>query len=341
MRSTMGAALLALSATVLHAPSASTMCFPMTCPDCNLTIDGQLNLAVIDRAAGTVTLVPNIRIVGDAESFALILPTPAVPELAPASLDTWTDLGRLTAPLNARNTRSGCGVETVTFDPASVDAVGGTFEDVIVIDQLEVGSFDVTVLSSDDPDALTDWLDANGFAVTAEHAAALSPYVDRGWVFTAMKLRDGVDPPGFGWNSNVDPVSVTFEADRLDVPFDLLGINRDASYTMVFIVVDDHRVTLPGFDTTYANRISSSESASIARFYPSLAPITKAGRMITRLERRFAGGDSMTGLVTVARAPNDDEFRLVLRGGVPLGWLGLVAAMAGVAAWRRRLRERG
>ena len=340
MRSTLArTAALMTVATIAYTASVDAICFPMTCADCNLTVDGQLNLAIIERDAGTVTIVPNIRILGDAESFALILPTPAVPELEPASPDTWTELGRLTAPLRDRRS-SGCRTETVAFSPDDAGTFAGeAFDDVIVHDQLEVGSFDVAVVSSEDPDALVDWLADNGYSVTDEHAETFEPYVERGWVFTAMKLREGVVPPGFGWNSNVEPVAVTFEADRLDVPFDLLGINRHASYTMVFIVVDDHRMVLPGFETTYANRISSSESAAMASRYPNLRSITRAGRMITRLERRFGSSDPMTGLVTVSRAPNDDEFRLVLAHALPLTWLALAIGTAGIAAWRRRLRE--
>ena len=75
--------------------------------------------------------------------------------------------------------------------------------------------------------------------------------------------KPGTTVPLGGWDNNVDPVELTYASPTLEVPLDILAINRSGFLPMVFFVVDEHRTTLPGFATLYANRLTAGETAAI------------------------------------------------------------------------------
>lgn len=328
------------------ASSAQAMCVPFPCDGCQLLSQGQLNWVVMDRDAGEVRLIPNIRFNGISADFALVVPTPTLPVLEPADTAIWQQALDLTAPAVSRSSRgfgsSGCGeTQLVASDARS----GPTEEDGVIVHGSEtVGGFIATFLSSADPDALVDWLQTNGYGIEADQAELFAPLVARGWFFTAMK-PDPSDPPQMpvgGWDTNVDPVLFRYEADTFEVPLPLLSINQGSSMPIVLFVVDHHRMELSGFTTQYANRISSSEYAAIQKSHPELGGLLKAGLFLTRLDRTFGLGSDMSHSITMVRAPNDDEFRRVL---VLFGWLGsnvplelwlLGIALGGIRVARRR-----
>ena len=220
---------------------------------------------------------------------------------------------------------------------------------MIVHDQLEAGDFIATILSADDPDALVDWLRAHDFAYTEADSSRFSGFVSRGWFFTAMKLNlpdprgDGDRPtPPVEWDTNVEPVRFTFTAADLEIPLSLLAINRSSWMPMIFVVVDDHRVDLPGFETVYANRVNENEHAEIISRYPNLGGFIRPDRFITRLDRTLRPGDESEESILLVRALTDDEFRDVLASALPGGLALLLGGslLVSLTTRMRRVRSR-
>lgn len=309
---------LGVSALVLSVPLLVPHAATPTCVPFAAGWRDQLNFVVIDREEGRVRLIPNIRLEGAAQDFALVVPTPSFPEMAPVEGDIWNDAAALTAPVAVRDGSNGflhCQRTTLTPDVAEthVDDSGVTVED-----ERTIGAFLATILSSDDPNALVDWLNQHGFQMSDTAADLFAPYVSRGWYFTAMKL-DTTDPanqlPANGWEAVVKPVLFTFAAARFEVPLPLLSINARPFSRMTFYVVDGRRTDLSGFDTAYANRISSSEYEAIRERYPSLAPFVAPDRFVTRLDRVWRDASEMTESVFVKDAATDGEFRRIVSGG--------------------------
>lgn len=341
-------ALLASALLATGAPrNAGAMCCPMPCDDCELLSFGQMNFVVMDRAAGRIRLVPNIRIVGTAPEFALVIPTPTAPALAPAPAALWNELSLLTAPVAADAGGDdgffGCsGTDDAPL--AGTDATAGDRDatDVEIISRQKVGAFIAVTITSEVPDALVRWLRDNGYPVSEDEAAAFGPLVQRDWVFTAMKLDpsrpEGRMPDG-GWNSSVEPVELSFAADGLEVPLEMLAINRGDSLPMAFFVVDDHRTTLEGFTTNYANKLSRSEHSAIERAYPNASAYLDAGRFITRLDRTFVAPEPMTGILPLATAATDAEFRRVR--GSTFGSFGVEMLLWLALPWVGRFARRG
>lgn len=329
---------------------AQAICCPMPFgDDWQLVSQGQMNFVRLDRAAGRVQLIPNIRFTGNAEEFVLVIPTPTEPALTPVDKAIWTQLIALTAPTFPRRSSGsgdyGC---TERYDVLAPDGTGGSADDVNVIRQQTVGAFIATLVTSPNPGALVDYLRRSGVPVTDAEARAFAPYTSRGWVFTVMRLdtsRPGTTVPANGWDNNVDPVLLTYAAPTLEVPLEILSINRGTFLPLVFFVVDDHRTTLPGFATVYANNLSRDEAAAAARLYPALAGWLAPGRTLTRLDHTYSSADEMTGSLLLTDAPTDAEFRRVngvRQGALPLEWLlwlGLPGLGGAWNRWRGRRRN--
>lgn len=340
-------ALLGLSLAVVFCALAvkqvQAVCVLFPCLECNVVSSGQINLVVMDRAAGRIQLVPNIRILGEAEDFALVVPTPSVPELDPVSDVIWNEASILTRAVNlgSRNDGIGCGESSlVVFDGSAEDDLDGG---VTVINEIPVGSFQATIISSNDADSLAVWLEENEYLITPADAEKLEPLVEAGWVFTAMKLREEISMPPGGWNTNVHPVRFIYEADEFELPLPFLTINRAPSLPLTFFVVDDHRMSLPGFDTFYANDISMDEYRAIEARHPNLAAFLGPGRWLTRLMRTFRSDTPMDRMVTLVRSSDDAEFRLTRPqlgalglGGLPAALLAMVGALQAARWWGRR-----
>jgi len=323
--------------------AAGAMCICFPCPDCDLQSAGQLNFVVMDREDGLLHLIPNIRIVGSAGDFALVIPTPGVPEISTMEATIWDEALDLTKPVFLQRTSDGgmgCGAQSSArflASPPGSDAEGED-DGVTVIAEQTVGAFHVVTLGAPDPNELVNWLRDNGYDLSGLTAELIAPLVERGWVFTAMKLLEGFAPPD-RWDANVDPVLITFEAENLEVPLSFLSINRAPSLPMAFFIVDDHRTTLPGFDETYANAISRSEHAAIAERYPTLGTLIRPGTFLTRLDRTFGPDDAMTESIQLARAPNDEEFRRTLNAALN-SFPGALLLLSGLLLGFERIRRR-
>jgi hypothetical protein len=324
------------------APTAGATCIPFPCGDCSLLANGQMSLVVMDRGAGTIEMIPNIRLSGPSPDFALVVPTPSLPELGPAEREIWADAVGLTAP--AGHDRSGDeGIFDCFDSEVQYDASPPSDEDVIVHGQETINGLRATILSSDDADALVNWLQEHGYAIRAEDAELFTPFIERDWYFTAMRPDSGaLEMPQEGWDTNVDPVSVLFRAPEFELPLPILTIHRGARLPIILFVVDDHRMEMPGFATEYANRVSASEHEAIATFYPAVAPYIGEGRFLTRLSRTFTSSASMQSSIFLERAANDDEFRRTGGGGsVFVPELGLLPLpLLALRGWRSLARRR-
>lgn len=317
---------LVLSLAVLAPTSVLAMCWPCPCVDCEIQSRGQLNWVNMDRENGTIQLIPNIRITGAAEDFALIVPTPAVPEIAPAAVEIWDEALAFTAPIRTlRQNNGGCGgIFSTNLDSR---ALIGSEDGVVIVGQTTVGGFIATTIRSDDATALVTWLNQNNYQVKPEDTEKFAPYAEAGWVFTAMRLDTDnvVVPPS--WDTNVDPVVFTYDATEFEVPLPVLSINRAPTLPMVFFIVDDGRAELSGFNVVYANRISGEEYAAIEDRHPNLAPFLAPGKFVTRLDRDFLSEDPMTESIFLKPSANQQEFRRILWSSVWESFPAMVLAL--------------
>jgi len=105
-------------------------------------------------------------------------------------------------------------------------AVAGEFAaEVTVHERMDVGDYDVAVLSSTGDRVLVNWLRRHGYRVPPDSADAFGHYVERGWYFVAMRIRSGVadEKPTL---QDVAPIGICFDTEKLVFP---LYISRAGS----------------------------------------------------------------------------------------------------------------
>ncbi len=138
-----------------------------------------------DPATKTQHFVRQASFKSDADDFGFLVPSPTQPTLDESGNEAFAQLRKMTEPeviKRPRPSRSwGCSDEgrVVKSAPKS---------DVTVLEKKLVAGFDAAVLEAKSAEALTKWLRENGYAFSPEVEAWAKPYVDQGWIITAMKV---------------------------------------------------------------------------------------------------------------------------------------------------------
>lgn len=158
---------------------------------------------------GTITATIGISYSGAAEDFSWVLPVPSEPVLGIAQ----------TASLDALELATNVEVFQPTFEcgttsPSPGFGGGGAVETTTE----QVGPFDVTILSSDDADAVANWLRENEYLVTDAMLPIISEYVDMGMYFVAMKLSADASV------EEIQPIQLTFEAEQPMIPIKIAAV---------------------------------------------------------------------------------------------------------------------
>lgn len=347
-RIAIGLILSSWGAALLTATSALAACTCFPCADCFIQNRGQLSFVVFDRESDQIRLVPNIRFTGDAADFAIVVPTPALPQIVEAPGTIWTEAATLTSRIRTSFNNDNdftCGTRSDTS--IRTDTAASEEDGVVVHNEETVGAFLVRTVSSTDSDALIGWLRANELEFSSTDSSKIAPLVDDGWFFTTMKLdtsQAGTEVPEQGWNTNVDPVEFSFAATEFVLPLPFLSINRAPTLPMVLYVIDDHRMDLPGFAVRYVNQISESEFGRIEQSHPTVAAYLQPGRFLTRLDRTFTQDRQFEKNVTLVRAAHDTEVRQGLGQARMMlqSWPLQILWMAGLLGLaRRRFRFAG
>ena len=79
----------------------------------------------------------------------------------------------------------GCGLPG---EKAAAPAALAEARSVNVVEEKQVAGFNAVVLAADSSDALVGWLNENGYEFSPAAEAWAKPYVDAGWMITALKV---------------------------------------------------------------------------------------------------------------------------------------------------------
>ncbi|HTQ47554.1 MAG TPA: DUF2330 domain-containing protein [Polyangiaceae bacterium] len=131
----------------------------------------------------------------------------------------------------------GCGGQTYGAPTANGAAGGGSSSGggVNVISQQTVGPYDTVQLQSTDPNALNNWLAANGYVVPSGFQPVIAAYVKEGFDFLALKLA-----PGQGVAA-MRPVRVTTPGAGLSLPLRMVAAGTGATVGVTVWVMADGR----------------------------------------------------------------------------------------------------
>lgn len=151
--------------------------------------------AVMVPGDSTTTWVVQTAYSGDATAFTWVLPIPGLvhdSQAGTVSTESFSQLINATDPRFTPSDDGGGGCAAGKSDAGFNSRGGGGVEVLQVID---AGVYDLTVLDADVSADLTGWLTEQGYSVPAAAEAALDAYAADGWYFLAVRV-DGAAVAG-------------------------------------------------------------------------------------------------------------------------------------------------
>ncbi|MCP4869919.1 MAG: DUF2330 domain-containing protein [Proteobacteria bacterium] len=292
---------------------------------------------------GTISSTVEITYVGDASDFAWVVPVPSTPELAVVPENTLSVLDSITAPRVFQENcwddedfgggGGGCRSPFLAYAASSDDDDDydrNTSEEppaVEVEDLPQVGPYDSQVVSSDDPTALINWLNTEGYVITEAMEPAVAAYVAQGSKFLAMKLAPGASV------SQIEPLRMTYEAAGPTIPLVLTSVSAEPEMgVLVFIAANTRWASSNWTNLTVDDRVLRVDGGSgESNYYDVLSySIDLAGGNAFVTE--YAGSTSiLTQDGGLANDFPDENSWLVNNVGVP--HLRLTRMYARVSGW--------
>ena len=166
---------------------------------------------------------------GDPERFAWIVPVAGVPEVSVGSEQFIQNIMAASVPAYGFTIqRDSCDLEMANSINFGGNGTGGTGSGAggaggdgpsgPVVYTATVGAFEVTALSSDDPDEVINWLTENDYEVVGDTPAIIADYVTKNFVFAAIKMT-----PGAG-SDEIHPLVFRYEGEEPCVPLVLTSV---------------------------------------------------------------------------------------------------------------------
>jgi hypothetical protein len=237
--STLGAAAAALAGAPSDAQACGG-CFHGPSQSGDVITDHRMIFRVTPQET---TLYDEIEYTGSPQSFAWVLPIhgPVTvglsSDLVFAALDTATQTQIRAPALPNCPSCPVCGFEgaDAAAPPPNGSSSGGGGGGVTVIGQQTVGPYDTVQLQSTDPNALNNWLAANGYVIPSAVQPIISAYVTEGFDFLAMRLA-----PGQGVSA-MRPVRVTAPGAGLSLPLRMVAAGTGPTVGIALWVIGDGR----------------------------------------------------------------------------------------------------
>ena len=212
----------------------------------------QQAIIVWDEDRGHEDLILSVELLGSPEG-AWVVPVPALPEVQAASADWFEMLADLTRPEIEERIVYTPGI--IVGEEAVVD------ESVKLLSREEVGVYDVSILSADEPGALLEWLNDNGYAFPENGGPILDAYVEEsGWYFVAARVLPGESDQLAG---DVHPLWFSFDTEQPIYPMRLTALLEEPVDVLIYVLADHCMETRPHpFRRQFAGELKLDSPAS-------------------------------------------------------------------------------
>ncbi len=186
---------------------------------------------IVEPAEGREVLLLQTTYHGPAAGFAWVVPVPGEPRENDVFIASSEFIGHVldaTAPIVSTHIdipRPKNDTDAGLIAPPPPGEEAAEAETVTLHRRMDVGDYDVSVLSATGPNVLIEWLNENGYATPEGHADVFDHYVGNGWFFVALRVQPGVveEKPVL---NDVKPIGISFWCDELVYP---LHISRGSS----------------------------------------------------------------------------------------------------------------
>ncbi|MEI6308437.1 MAG: DUF2330 domain-containing protein [bacterium] len=282
-------------------------------------------LALLAYDGGQETMLLQVSFQSWDSDLAWIVPLPSPPLVEEGPDGVFASLGELTQPLVLWDQQLQETGQVQQASPVNLGPKGSG--GVEVLDRRRVGLLDTTTLAARTSGELERWLQENGFLLPDGASAIIADYVQRGWVFLAMRLD--IIPlleeiPADGLIGLVQPVLLRFDAPWLVYPLRISSLNGDASAITLYIA-GRRRAEADGFSVRWAHQVGVEELSNpiLYAFWNDFLP---AASYLTRLEAELFPWQ-MSADLPIGQASSDQPFRQVI-GNTSHWSAGYLQAMA-------------
>ena len=254
LRNSAAITLTSMLLTVLIAPAAYAMCPAIFSPPQRAMMpDNDTNgLLVFSEVDNEEILVLGPSFHGKARDFGMVLPLPSKPALKEADEKLFTQLEDLTNPFITP--RFGMESSAILASPTSKSSV-------TIIEQKNVGDFKATILTAEGIDALTEWLDSNGYVYTNRDRSNFEYYVTKGgYFFVTLKVnmaKAEVDDQG-NIAGKLRPIEFVFSSERPMLPIRIMAQDMEAmSFTLY--TLSERPYYIPAIDVVYSKKLADTD----------------------------------------------------------------------------------
>ncbi|MBU6399658.1 MAG: DUF2330 domain-containing protein [Verrucomicrobia bacterium] len=209
--------------------------------------------AIILYDAGREDLILQVKYEGPAAEFGWLIPVPGQPVVEKASMGAFYELSQLTQ----RRFGGGTTLQTLTSGISR-----GPYRPpppVKVIEEKTVGAYDIAVLSTENADALNQWLQTNEFKFPPDHTDVLDYYVRRHWCFVAVRVHLDKSGRALGPRSRgsatrptvkpsvarklrtgeLHPLRLSFDSAQCVYPLKISGVNGKPSEVQIYVLAGE------------------------------------------------------------------------------------------------------
>ncbi len=243
------AALLATAGLFL--PSMSSACGGFFCT--TVPINQAAEQILFSQQGDHVSAMVSIVYSGNAEDFSWVVPVPDTPEISLGANATFAELDFATRPqFFLRQEGDVCEIDQFVLPPqnAAGETDGGaeaSTEGVTVEEQLTVGPFDIDIVSSDNADDMSIWLQDNNYLLTDRGRDLIEPYVLAGMKFVALKLKSGES------SGSIQPLIMKYPSDTPMVPIRLTAVAAEDDMGVIVWVVNNARAIPENYEHVTPN----------------------------------------------------------------------------------------
>ncbi len=263
-------------------PSPAAACGGFFCSTVPVEQNAERILFELDPTAngglGEVTAVVEVMYNGDADDFSWVVPVPSLPEnpeldVAPGSVLTLFETAsvpQIIPPPIVCNSNDffpparGGGFNGAESDDASM---GDDDDGVDVIDLPQVGPYAPQRITSEDPRALIDWLNENGYVITEAMEPIVEDYVKQDFDFLGMKLAPeaGVE--------NIQPIVIRYPGQEPMVPIALTAVASEPEMAVLVFIAGDTRWEARNFANLEVDRenVQWDVLTNTNNYYPMLS----------------------------------------------------------------------
>ncbi len=236
-----------LSAVLVAWPAAALACGGLFALAADEELAQGIGFEVAISATAEQTVIwDRIEWTGDASKFAWILPvavTPTAIEMAhegffqhlrtrsaPMVFEPWGD--------DSGSSSFGCG-----FAGDTMLSGEGRLDRVELVSSGTVGDYEFVVLKGVDAKSIDKWLIEQGYAVPDADRSMLQLYVDRGWLFLAMRFKLGAKA------NSARTLRITLPGHHPTVPLQLLSKSEAGPLDITVWAISDKRQAAKGYDS--------------------------------------------------------------------------------------------